>query len=573
MRYEYVPDIWPLIASSFVTLFLGLYAFFTRRKAKGVLSFILSMLVLTIWSVANALEMSGADMTTKLFWANMQYIAYCYSPVTLFVLCAEFAGYDRREERKKIFWLAILPTVILLLVWTNSLHGLIRYDVHMDYSGAYPVIAKEYGPAFYIHALYSYSLNFSAFVLLIRAVFFKHTIFKNQALSLLLGLGLILVPNLVYILGVIPSYQFDITPVFFGPSGIITAWGIFRYKLFDAVPIAWAAVVRNMDSGVLVLDMQDRVLDINPAFEIIISRKANEVFAKQAGEVCRDIPALVEAFVDRSVTRTEFSLNSNNITRIYEVYLSFIFGKKGELIGRLVITNEITDTIRQQQNLLEQQWKLAVGEERERMARDLHDNLGQIMGFINMQAQGIRQELRNEGIETVLQRIDRLVNVTQSAHSELREFIRGIRNHDSLGIDLATAISIGIRNFTEQTGISVKSDISGDAACEGIKPDIRINILNIVKEALNNVAKHAKAENVRIVLRLSAEKIYALIEDDGKGFDSTTSSSANKTNFGLNIMRERAEEIGGELSIDSFPETGTRVILHIPAESVIKEYE
>lgn len=568
MRYEYVPNIWPLISSSLVTLFLGIYALFMRRKAKGIFSFILSMLVLTIWSVANALEMCGADLPTKLFWANMQYIAYCYSPITLFVLCTEFSGLDnRRDEKKRILWLAILPTVILLLVWTDHLHGLVRYYVHMDYSGAFPVISKKYGPVFFVHALYSYFLNFSAFVLLIRAVFFKCTVFRKQALSLLLGLGLILVPNVVYVLGIIPSYQFDITPVFFGPAGLIAAWGIFRYRLFDAVPIAWAAVVKNMDSGLLVLDMQDRVLDINPAFEKMICRKANEITAKQAGEACADIPLLAGACVGKSIEKVEFFVAADT-TRVYEASFSQIYGKKGEPIGRAVIANDITEKTQQQRDLLEQQWKLAVSDERERMARDLHDNLGQIMGFINMQAQGIRQELKNEGIDTVSDSIDKLVDVTQSAHSDLREYIRSIRNHASAGIDLVTALNMSIHHFKEQTGLNVKLDISGADICDAIKTNARINILSIVKEALNNIAKHANAKNVRVVLRLSADTIYTLIEDDGKGFDTVTSHGANggnKTKFGLDIMRERAAEIGGKLSIDSVPGTGTWVILQIPA--------
>ena len=172
MKYEFAANVLPLIASSFITLFLGTYAFIRRRNAKGVIGFILSMLVLTIWSVTNALEMCSADLTTKLFWANMQYFAYCYSPVTLFVLCTEFSGYDQYNERKKIAWLVVIPTIILLLVWTNTFHGLVRYDVHLDYTGTFPVIAKKYGPAFYVHTLYSYTLNFSAFVMLIRVVFF-----------------------------------------------------------------------------------------------------------------------------------------------------------------------------------------------------------------------------------------------------------------------------------------------------------------------------------------------------------------------------------------------------------------
>lgn len=564
MKYEFAANVLPLIASSFITLFLGTYAFIRRRNAKGVIGFILSMLVLTIWSVTNALEMCSADLTTKLFWANMQYFAYCYSPVTLFVLCTEFSGYDQYNERKKIAWLVVIPTIILLLVWTNTFHGLVRYDVHLDYTGTFPVIAKKYGPAFYVHTLYSYTLNFSAFVMLIRVVFFKQTVFRKQALSLLLSLSLIFVPNLAYVLGVIPSYRFDITPVFFGPAGLIAAWGIFRYKLFNAVPIAWAAVVRNMDSGVLVLDMQNRVLDINPAFEKIINCKASEINAKQAVEVFCDIPVLAGACVDKSVASIEFSINEGDMTRIYEASFSFIFGKNGETIGRIVIANDITEKIRQQQNLLEQQWKLAVADEQDRLARDLHDNLGQIMGFINMQAQGIRQELKNEGIETVSDKLEKLVNVTQSAHSELREYIRSIRNQASPGLDLLTAINMNIYHFKEQTGLSVELDVTGAAAHEDIKPEVRINILNIVKEALNNIAKHAKAESVRVVLEFSNKKIFVLIEDNGKGFDSMATCKVNESNFGLNIMSERAEKIGGELSINSKPGAGTRIILQIP---------
>jgi PAS domain S-box-containing protein len=569
MRYEYVPNIWPLILSAIVTLFLGTYAFYARRKAKGAISFILSMLVLSIWSVANALEMCGADLPTKVFWANMQYVAYCYSPITLFVLCAEFSGIDnRQDEKKRILWLAILPTIILLFVWTNHLHGLVRYDVHLDYSGAFPIIAKKYGPVFFVHSLYSYFLNFSAFALLIRAVFFKRTVFRKQVLSLLFGLSLILVPNVVYVLRIIPSYRFDITPVFFGPAGLITALGIFRYRLFDAVPIAWAAVVKNMDSGLLVLDMQDRVLDINPAFEKIINRKADEITAKQVGEACADIPLLADACIDKSIEKVEFFVNSADTTRIYEASFSQIYRKRGEAIGRTVIANDITEKTQRQRDLLEQQWKLAVGEERERMARDLHDNLGQIMGFINMQAQGIRQELKNQGIDTVSESIDKLVDVTQLAHSDLREYIRSIRNHASVGADLVTALNMIIHHFKEQTGLHVKLDVSGDDACGEIETNVRINILNIVKEALNNIAKHAEAKNVRIVLKLSTDKIYTLIEDDGKGFDTLASSRANgenKTEFGLDIMKERAAEVGGRLSIDSIPGTGTWVILQIPA--------
>ena len=144
MQFQYVPYIWPLITSAFISLTLGIYALVRRRNAKGAVSFILSMLVVTIWSAANALEISGSDLSTKLFWANMQYFAYCYSPVTLLALCMQFTGYDEWVQNKKVLWLMLIPTIVLILVWTDGQHGLIRYDIHMDYSGLFPVIDKTF---------------------------------------------------------------------------------------------------------------------------------------------------------------------------------------------------------------------------------------------------------------------------------------------------------------------------------------------------------------------------------------------------------------------------------------------
>lgn len=125
VHYQYIPYIWPLMASSVITLSLGIYALTRRRNVKGTISFMLCMIVVTLWSSANALEMSSIVFSTKLFWANVQYIAYCFSPVTLLGLCMEFTGYDKWIRNKNIIWLAVIPTIIIILVWTDGSHNAI----------------------------------------------------------------------------------------------------------------------------------------------------------------------------------------------------------------------------------------------------------------------------------------------------------------------------------------------------------------------------------------------------------------------------------------------------------------
>lgn len=565
MKYQYIPYVWLLFISGFISLSLGCFTLFKRRSAKGSVSFILSMLVVTVWSVANALEMSGTDLRTKLFWANVQYFAFCYSPVTLLALCMQFTGYDVWIKSRKILWVAAVPSIILILVWTDGFHGLIRHNIHLDYSGPFPVIAKEYGPAFFLHAIYSHALNITAWVLLMRAAFYRKSIYRKQVLALLIGVSFIVIPNVLYISGLSPIDGFDITPVFFGPAGLIMYWGIFRFRMFDLVPLARDTVIESMEAGVMVLDLQDRIIDMNPACFRILDLPASSISPVVADAVLGRVPELVRVCKDRTASYSEFTLEKGEEQRVYEVILSPLTSKKGSLLGRLAVIYDITEKKRVQQEMLEQQWKLAVKDERERMARDMHDNLGQVLGFINMQAQGIRQELVNEGIVSVSEKLDKLAEAARSAHSDIREFIHNIRS--SSGKDFMTSLLKDIRNFEEMTGIETELIKPDGFTGEELRPDMSVNLLNIIREALNNIRKHAKAKHVTVSFSIKEGQLKAAVRDDGKGYVAGQKQSLYKSRFGLDIMRERASEIGGQIRIESGIGKGSAILLEVPLDS------
>ena len=316
MNFHYIPTIWPLLISGFLTLSLGIFVQLKHRKAKGAGFFALSMFIITCWSIPNALEMMATELPVKLFWANVQYIAYCYSPVSLLILCMEATGHNLRSKKKYLMWIAILPSITLLLVWTNQLHGLIRYDIRMDYSGSFSVIEKKYGSWFYIHAVYSHCLNLSAVVVLLRTVFTKKSVYRKQAIQLLIGTCFIIVPNLIYISGISPL-KYDITPMFFGPAGVIMLWSIFHTKMFELVPLARAAVIEAMDAGVIIMDMQDRVLDMNPAFKKIVGISMSQYYLMSIEVVCKAIPELVRIMKDGSISHAEFTIAEGEQSRVF----------------------------------------------------------------------------------------------------------------------------------------------------------------------------------------------------------------------------------------------------------------
>lgn len=564
MKFQYISYLWPLFISACATLSLGVYGFIRQQHSKCAGSFIISMLVVTVWSVGNALEMSGLDLSTKLFWANIQYFAYCYSPVTLLALSMRFTGYDKWLRNKKFWWLLLLPTIIIILVWTDGFHGLMRYNIHLDTSGVFPVIAKEYGPAFFVHAIYEHVINIIALILLVMAVIYRKTVYRKQAVILLIGASFIVFPNLFYITGLSPIDRFDLTPIFFGPAGALMAWAIFRYKMFDLVPLARATVMETMDAGVMVLDLQGRILDINPAFENIMGITAKQVSSCEAEKVCCGVPELAKACTCRGTVHSEFSMKAEDDgVKIYEVFLSPLADSKGAQIGRLVMVYEITEKKKEQQRYLEQQRKLAAAHEKERMTRDLHDNLGQILGFINLQAQGIRQELVTAGVDTVSDKLDRLVEVTQSAHDEIRAYIKSARSISPSDTDFLESLRNDILHFEQRSGIKTELITALDLAAADLAPQIQLHLLSIAKEALNNVQKHSGADHVKLSLSLENGKLLLSIVDNGRGFQPSNKSGGVGKAFGLNIMKERAAEIGAELTVESAPEKGCKVALSL----------
>jgi nitrate/nitrite-specific signal transduction histidine kinase len=207
-----------------------------------------------------------------------------------------------------------------------------------------------------------------------------------------------------------------------------------------------------------------------------------------------------------------------------------------------------------------QKQELAVMDERERLARDLHDNLGQILGFSNIQIQAVRQELKKENLKLADQYLQRLNEIIKNAHKDIREYVYNIRNNLYYKKDFIVLLKEEIEKFKEKSDFEVKCVISEGITLETIGTEEKLQLIYIVKEALTNILKHAEVDNAKILLNKKGKLIELIIEDNGKGIYSLKNSGS-----GLNIMNERAMLIGGELIINSKPGKGTKIIVNFPA--------
>jgi two-component system sensor histidine kinase UhpB len=193
-------------------------------------------------------------------------------------------------------------------------------------------------------------------------------------------------------------------------------------------------------------------------------------------------------------------------------------------------------------------------EERRRLARDLHDEVNQALTAILLRLEALSQSVPEESADE-LGEVKRLVN---QAMSELLQLARQLRPTALDDHGLLPALATHVRRFASQTGIDADLRTRGQA--DELGPDQEIAVYRVAQEALANVARHAEASRVEVDLDASDGSLELRVRDDGRGFDER----GRRRGLGLDGMAERARLVGGELTIDSIPGSGTELVMRVP---------
>lgn len=225
------------------------------------------------------------------------------------------------------------------------------------------------------------------------------------------------------------------------------------------------------------------------------------------------------------------------------------------------VAHQIALAIRNAQ-LYAQLSQMAVLKERYRLSREFHDGLAQTLGYLGFQADRLENLVADERHTEALAEIGELRQSIRDAYADVREAIDGLRlSVDNPG-QIAARLSEYTAAFSRQSGINTKFQ----AAPENLEidPGTALQILRIAQEALTNVRKHAQARSVTVTLRTDHDQLHLLISDDGRGFPAEVASDRTHHSYGLTTMRERAEGLGGTLSVATSPELGTRLTVELP---------
>lgn len=203
-------------------------------------------------------------------------------------------------------------------------------------------------------------------------------------------------------------------------------------------------------------------------------------------------------------------------------------------------------------------------EERQRVARDIHDGPAQSMSNVVLKAE-ICERLIDVDVERAKFELQNLKTIVRECLNDVRKIIYNLRPMSLDDLGLVPTMQRYILTFQEETGIAVSFKTRG--VYVDIKPVISLTVFRIVQEAVNNIKKHSGAENVAINIEFQDEDLKLYIYDDGKGFDSSELKSKNEdinSGFGLISMKERVELLNGKFELTSQPGKGTRLNILIP---------
>lgn len=225
---------------------------------------------------------------------------------------------------------------------------------------------------------------------------------------------------------------------------------------------------------------------------------------------------------------------------------------------------ELEEKVEQRTREVEQRNRqVTILEERDRIAREMHDSLGQILGYLGLKIIEIDQLLAAERTDAARSALRQMADAVHDSCADVRESILSLKTSLSDEGGLARTLEEYLAKFGEQASMKTEMVIDDRIGLK-LAPIAEVQLLRIVQEALTNVRKHAQAKRAWVRIEANNGDTKIIVEDDGKGFDLNEVARRKGHHFGLQTMRERAEEIGATFDIQTGEGQGTKIIVRLP---------
>ncbi len=575
MYWQYTPYGLPLAVAVTISVTIALFAW-RRRPATGATTFALMMLAVAWWSACYALGLASTTVSYRLFWTAIRYLGEAFVSMLWLVFAIEYTGNTKWLTRRNLSLLAVAPIAIILLIFTNPSHNLLTRNAELVRHGSWVMMNYTRGPLYWISPAYNYIYLFAGTSLLLGILIRSPRIYQRQIKTLLVS---VLVPwgTNIYIFTNQPfSSDLDFTSIAFTITGLVLAWGLFRYRLLDIVPAAHSAVVESMTDAVIALDIQDRIVDCNRAAERVLGHKAEKVIGRSIADVVA-YPDLIERFRDELEVSTELTFGERDAVCHYDLRISPLHQRE-RLTGRLVVLRDITARKRAEQErerLIEE-----LGAFARTVAHDLKNPLAVIHLYLDLlgkKGDGLSEEKRTKYLSIADRTAARMKSIIESLL--LLAEVRNIENVEIQALDMAHIVRETLKDLDclieRYHAEVIVSDCSTWPVVRGYAPWVS----NVWANYLSNALKYG-GRSPRIELGAAMQPdgmVRFWVRDNGPGiaiedqkklflpFVQLGTASRQGSGLGLSIVHRIVTKLGGRAWLESDAGKGCTFFFTLPA--------
>jgi PAS domain S-box-containing protein len=593
MHEQVIPYVLALVATAVVSAVLAFYVW-RRRPAPGATALALLMLAVAWYSLGYSLEFASTDLSTKIFWAKVQSLGILTVSTAWLVFALQYTGREKWLTRRNLILLMIVPSVMLLLVWTNEVHSLVWSDPVLDTSGPFPMVLLTYEAGFWIYGVYDGLLTVLGASFLLQAFLRSPRLYRGQIGALLIVALMLSVTDVITVLELdllLPAL--DLTPFAFTFAGLMLYWGLFRFRLLDIVPVAYETVVKSMSDGVIVVDVQNRIVDLNPAAQTIIGRTASEMIGQPIEQVFSARADLLERYRDVMEAQDEVVLGEGEAQRTYDLSISPLHDQRGRHRGQLAVLRDITARKRAEEELRQAKEAAEVASRVKstflaNMSHEMRTPLSAIIGYSEL----LQEEAADLGYADFISDLEKI----QTASRQLLVLIGDLLDLSKVEagrmelyletFDIAALVEEVVttsRPLAARNGNSLLIDCPDDLG--HMHADLT-KVRQILLNLLDNAAKFTRQGRITFSIARErvadgAEWICFRVADTGIGMttgqvldlfqpfaqaDDATTREYGGSGLGLTISHRFCQMMGGEIIIESEVDRGSVFIVRLPAE-------
>lgn len=314
----------------------------SRRNAQGALAFAWYGLGQVLWISGFILEMISRDINSKIFWDGFQWFAGFLIIISLPVFAVEYTGHKLPHANLLFRLSLIVPGLFALCLLSDQSFHLVYANVHLKNAIPFRELIYEYTDVVYAYAFYNYAIAIWSIYTIVRQATRPHKLYQSQAVLITLGFLIPIIGTIFSLLNIPLAPQRDAAPLSAAVGNLFVVWGLFRFRIFNIVPIPRDKVFEGMVEPVVILDNQNIIVDVNLSMLALLGKSSTDVIGASAKTVFANFPIPIKLYTDVSYARADATFELGGLTIHYELTVWPLYNSNKEIMGRVYISHDVT---------------------------------------------------------------------------------------------------------------------------------------------------------------------------------------------------------------------------------------